>query len=274
MSRRGDLDIWYPRYPGKYARKTATLSLAEHGAYALLMDFYYVNGPLPLDWVHLHRICKALAPTEQEAVHNVVGRYFKQTVDGWINDRAEEELKKRSEISDKRRAAQAERERRRTCKTGRKTGALAPTDTDTGIEDKSSIRPHGFGSTLSTPEIDMQFQSFWNAYPGMGKDGATGTGFKGSRAKALESFNKLLRQQKGKEDYEIIVGSLNRGAAAYAEHLARSGYPSKHAVTWLNQRGWEDDYSGTGPRAGAGGATKSDRAKAALLKSAEDLGIT
>lgn len=274
MSRRGDLDIWYPRYPGKYARKTATLSLAEHGAYSLLMDYYYVNGPLPLEWVHLHRICKALAPSEQEAVHNVVGQYFKQTVDGWVNDRAEEELKKRSEISEKRRKAQAERERKRVRKTGCKTGALAATDTDTGIEDKSSILPKGFASTLSTPEIGMQFQNFWNAYPGMGKDGATGTGYKGSRAKALESFTKILRQQKGKEEYENIISGLHRGAAAYAEHLARANCPSKHAVTWLNQRGWEDDYSGTGPRAGASGATKSDRAKAALLKSATDLGIT
>lgn len=32
---------WYPRYPAHYDRDTLGLSLAEHGAYSKLLDFYY-----------------------------------------------------------------------------------------------------------------------------------------------------------------------------------------------------------------------------------------
>ncbi len=41
---------WYKRRPGNYRRKTRHLSLAEHGAYNLLIDEYYsVESPLPAD---------------------------------------------------------------------------------------------------------------------------------------------------------------------------------------------------------------------------------
>ena len=90
---------WYPRYPGDYARKTAHLSLVEHGAYALLMDWYYSNGkPLPNDWVQMHRICKAIAPDELAAVQTIVQQFFTHSTDGWSNARADEEIQKKGQF--------------------------------------------------------------------------------------------------------------------------------------------------------------------------------
>ncbi len=80
---------WYPRDMGKYSRDTGTLSLAQHGAYNLLIDHYYSTGPINAfeqcssnaqlmpDHSGLYRLCKAATKQEQEAVDFVLKRYFR-----------------------------------------------------------------------------------------------------------------------------------------------------------------------------------------------------
>lgn len=68
---------FYKRYMADYAQKTAQLSLAEHGAYTLLLDeFYSTEKPLPADYTALYRICRAMDKREQEAVKFVADKYF------------------------------------------------------------------------------------------------------------------------------------------------------------------------------------------------------
>lgn len=87
---------FYKRYMGDYGRDTGTLSLAEHGAYALLMDHYYsTEEPLPADYDSLYRICRAMKKDEQAAVRKVADRFFPVFKDGLRhNDRADIELSK------------------------------------------------------------------------------------------------------------------------------------------------------------------------------------
>src|SRR5262249_55774155 len=60
-----------------YMRDTADLSLAEHGAYLLLMASYYSSEkPLQVDYPSLHRICRAMSKGEQAAVVAVADRVF------------------------------------------------------------------------------------------------------------------------------------------------------------------------------------------------------
>ncbi len=74
---------WYPFYVGDYARKTAHLSMLEHGAYRLLLDHYYATGePLPDDNVKLFRICRARTPSERQSVLSTVAEFF--TKDGTL----------------------------------------------------------------------------------------------------------------------------------------------------------------------------------------------
>ncbi|WP_051228832.1 YdaU family protein [Paludibacterium yongneupense] len=86
---------FYKRFMGDYARGTAHLSLAEHGAYSLLLDYYYATEKgLPSDVVALYRICRAFSPEEQQAVVSVAEQYFLIGEDGLRhNTRADEQIR-------------------------------------------------------------------------------------------------------------------------------------------------------------------------------------
>lgn len=87
---------YYKRYMGDYGRDTGTLSLAEHGAYALLMDHYYsTEEALPAAYEDLYRICRAMKKEEQAAVKKVADKFFPLFKDGQRhNDRTDKELAK------------------------------------------------------------------------------------------------------------------------------------------------------------------------------------
>lgn len=74
---------FYKRYMADYAKKTARLTLAQHGAYTLLLDeMYATERPLPAEYVELFRICRAMSKTEQDAVRQVVEQFFPIGGDG------------------------------------------------------------------------------------------------------------------------------------------------------------------------------------------------
>lgn len=87
---------YYRRFMGDYASKTADLSLAEHGAYNVLLDTCYsTERPLPGGHDALYRLCRAMSKDEQQAVRNVADRFFPLAGDGMRhNPRAEEEIAK------------------------------------------------------------------------------------------------------------------------------------------------------------------------------------
>ena len=92
-------------------RDTAHLTLAEHGVYALLLDHYYsTGGPLPDSMDALIRICRAYEDAEKRAVESVAGQYFPVNGDGKRhNKRADDELVKASDKSEKARRSAAVR---------------------------------------------------------------------------------------------------------------------------------------------------------------------
>lgn len=87
---------FYKRYPADYGRKTARLTLAQHGAYTLLLDeVYSTEAPLPGAFDELYRICRAMSKPEQEAVRAVAEKFFPLGADGLRrNQRADEEIAK------------------------------------------------------------------------------------------------------------------------------------------------------------------------------------
>ena len=123
---------WYPRYVGDYSKKTAELSLIEHGAYALLLDHYYATEKaLPANASILHRICRAFASDEQEAVQSILDRFFTIEPDGWHNKRVDEELAKRIDISGKRRDSAQKMHEKKNQKKYANAHAIAPANADT-----------------------------------------------------------------------------------------------------------------------------------------------
>lgn len=98
---------WYARYPRDYGEKTAHLSLAEHGAYSLLLDHYMSSGKpiaIAIDLLSVcYRVCRAQTDDERAAVESVVKQYFTVEDDGCLhNKRADEELGKRKNLSETR----------------------------------------------------------------------------------------------------------------------------------------------------------------------------
>src|SRR3954453_2471882 len=88
---------YYERYCGDYQRDTAHLSLAEHGAYTMLLDTYFsVEKPLPTDLASLYRVCRAMTRLEQQAVRAVAEQFFPiSKLDGLSNNhRADREIAK------------------------------------------------------------------------------------------------------------------------------------------------------------------------------------
>lgn len=85
---------FYKRYPADYGKKTARLTLAQHGAYTLLLDEVYTSEVgLPVEHDELYRICRAMNKGEQEAVRAVAEKFFPIGEDGLRhNNRATEEL--------------------------------------------------------------------------------------------------------------------------------------------------------------------------------------
>lgn len=85
--------IYYRRYLGSYLRKTSRLSMLEHGAYGLLLDYYYAEEtPIPLELDDVYRMVRALLPEERRAVVKVLSLYFEKRDDGYHNARADEEI--------------------------------------------------------------------------------------------------------------------------------------------------------------------------------------
>ncbi len=88
----------YTRHLGDYAKDTRQLSLTEHGAYNVLMDWCYsTERALPTDEKMLFRLCAAFTKEEQQAVLSVIDQFFQESSAGWVQKRIERELIKAHE---------------------------------------------------------------------------------------------------------------------------------------------------------------------------------
>lgn len=85
---------YYRRYVGDYLRDTARLSMLEHGAYNLLLDYYYADEkPLPADLDELYLMVRAMTPADRKSVDKVLRLYFVLEPDGYHNGRADHEIR-------------------------------------------------------------------------------------------------------------------------------------------------------------------------------------
>lgn len=85
---------------GDYKSHTEHLSEMEDLTYRRLLDWYYLHeSPLPLEINEVARQIRMRSHTDCIAV--VLQEYFERTEDGWINHRADIEISKVNEKSDK-----------------------------------------------------------------------------------------------------------------------------------------------------------------------------
>jgi len=240
---------WYPRYPGDYGRKTGQLTFAEHGAYTLLLDHYYGAGPLDDDFPGLVRICRAFDPHEQDALRKVLDLFFPVNGDGKRhNKRADAEMAKQAEISEKRAragakgaqvkwesahdsaaqasastsepsASKADGKRDGKCQSNANTTTTTATTTSTGTSTR--------GDTPHTPRVTAdQVEAIYQQYPR--KEG---------KQPGLVQIRKALKA--------VPFDDLMEATVAYAEAVAK--WPEDalrfvpHPGTWYGQQRWTDD---------------------------------
>jgi uncharacterized protein YdaU (DUF1376 family) len=93
---------YYSHHIGDFARKTAHLTMLEEAAYRRMLDIYYATErPLPQSQVVIYRLVRARSHAEKLAVDIVLGEFFSESPDGWRNSRADEEILKSKDKSEK-----------------------------------------------------------------------------------------------------------------------------------------------------------------------------
>lgn len=222
------MNFW-KRYPADYAKKTAKLTLAQHGAYTLLLDEVYLSeAPLPADLVDLNRICRAMTAPEREAVRFVAASFFPVGVDGLRhNGRAVQELKE---------AAPAIAAARANGKAGGRP--KEPRNNPVGFENRTHDEPNSKAPQSSEKRKRKRqpphppaggafgFSEFWKAWPAHPR-----------KVGRPQCETKWI--SKGCEAFaERVHAALE--AAKRSEQWAKAGHefiPSP--LVWLNQNRWE-----------------------------------
>ena len=110
-------------------------------------------------------------------------------------------------------------------------GQHALPETETETETETEQKDSGAVASATRPVVDEDFEKFWKAYPK--REGGN------PKTPARKSFLTALKA--GADPAKIISA-----AAAYAAHPStKVGTPYvTQAVTWLNQKRWEDHVSG------------------------------
>jgi uncharacterized protein YdaU (DUF1376 family) len=84
---------YYRRYSGDYLRDTARLTLTEHGAYTLMLDYIYSDEqPLPADKAEIYLLVRAMRTEDKRAVDKVLAMFFVLEADGYHQKRADKEI--------------------------------------------------------------------------------------------------------------------------------------------------------------------------------------
>lgn len=220
---------FFKLYIGDYQRDTAHLSVTEHGAYLLMLQHYYATEkPLPTGKA-LHRMLRAQDKAEREAIDSVVAQFWRETVDGLVNDRASNEIGK------------AEHQRTVNREVGKLGGRPKQTEsvparitesvTESGGEQKPNDNPPQTPDTRHQTETPKPpaatpdgFAEFWRVYPKkVGKPAA----------------EKAFRSAKVNGHLPEVLADVQAKTNSPA-WTKDGGQFIPNPATYLNQRRWED----------------------------------
>lgn len=83
---------FFKLYMGDYQRDTGALSIAEHGAYFLMLQYHYATEkPLPTG-KDLYRLLRCESKADRCAVDAVARQFWTEADGGLVNNRAQEEI--------------------------------------------------------------------------------------------------------------------------------------------------------------------------------------
>lgn len=238
---------YYERYCGDYAKKTAKLTLIQHGAYTLLLDEYYsTEEPLSNSIDELYRICRAMTKPEQEAVRAVADRFFPISSDGLRhNDRADEMIAKARPKMD------AARENGKKGGRPRKNPMGSLFDNPEETQEKPTGKPTGFSNQNPEETQSETTRAFPNPNPSKPKntsspsrDDAAPEGFAQFWDAWPSTERKVAKSKCAEKWRKAGLDGLTDRIVAHVDAMQstrqwREGYEPA-PLTYLNQRRWED----------------------------------
>lgn len=233
---------FYKHYIGDYQRDTGTLSLAEHGAYRLMLDELYATGsPLPNDRKELYRLLRCDSAADRKAVDKVASRFWAETDEGLVNRRALAEIQKAGAQAEVNRAIALEREAKKRAASEARSAAQKEHESCTDLfNDVSTNRStnnqpnHSHSQNKekkhsSVPDaIDPGFVQFWETWPKTDRKTAKAECAKRWKARGLEDMA------------ATIIADV---ASRKQTRQWQEGFEPA-PLTYLNQRRWEDSSVG------------------------------
>jgi uncharacterized protein YdaU (DUF1376 family) len=197
---------YYQFHIGDYASHTRHLSPIEDIAYRRILDVYYLHER-PLN-AGLTSVARQINMREyEEQIKIVLTEFFTLTDDGWVNQRADQEIQQyRAKIEQASRAGKASAERRFNA---------GSTDVQPTINHKP----------ITNNQIDIdRFELFWKQYPR-----------KIAKPNALKAWLKI------KPNDQLSQKMID--AVKQQKLSDREIQFVPHAATWLNGNRWEDEIS-------------------------------
>ena len=209
---------YYQHNISDYRADTGHLTLLEHGCYHQLLDQYYLNEePLPLDIDKIFRLLTARTQDEKDAIKNVLKDFFVETEAGFIQRRADDEIKfyhDRVDLAAKAGRASAEK---RANSNGRSTLVQRAFN--------QLITNNQEPITNNHIDISSDFDIFWQEYPKkVGKEAARKSWNK-IRPNLQDVLKTLAWQKESKQWFE------------------KGGQFIPNASTYLNQHRFLDEPS-------------------------------
>lgn len=228
-------------YIGDYLRDTGTLTLAQHGAYTLmLLEHYATEKPLP-EGRELHRLLRADTKTEKDAIDSVVAKFWTRTEAGLVNKRAGREIEKAAH----QRSVNQEVGKRggRPKETVSETESVIDKETESVSEMKPINNPNQTPDTRhqtkdktkpptpfrdSGESLDADFAEFWQRYP--------------KKVNKLAARREWARQRIRGDLMVEVIAAVER-AKRCEQWRNNGGKYIPNASTWLHGRRWEDEIS-------------------------------
>lgn len=131
---------FFKLYIGDYQRDTGTLSIAEHGAYFLLLQHHYATESELPKGKELYRLLRCDSKTERDAVNTVIAKFWTETETGYTNNRAGTEIRK------------AEHQRTVNQEIGKRGGRPKRTEHKTESVNESDSKPEPNRNPNQTPD--------------------------------------------------------------------------------------------------------------------------
>jgi uncharacterized protein YdaU (DUF1376 family) len=217
---------------GDYKSHTEHLSEMEDLAYRRLLDWYYLHeSPIPLDESEVARQIRMRS--HSDCIASVLREYFERTDDGWIHHRANKEMAKAGDKSQK--ASESAKVR---WSKQRNANALPTQSESNATQDTEHITQntkHKKNATVVARPLDVSEQVWqdWLALRKAKKAAVTATVLLGARKEAIKldwPLEKFLVEwcTRGSQGLKAEWVAPKPTFAQQAADVARSTVPAQH----------------------------------------------